>query len=33
MITEVDLDGKTVDAVVDEWMKANEARWQQWIAM
>ena len=33
MITKVDLDGQTVDAVVDEWMKANEARWQQWIAM
>ena len=33
MITKVDLDGQTVDDVVDEWMKANEARWQQWIAM
>ncbi len=33
MITEVDLDGKTVDDVVAEWMKANEARWKQWIAM
>ncbi len=33
MITKVDLDGQSVDAVVDEWMKANEARWQQWIAM
>jgi glycine betaine/proline transport system substrate-binding protein len=33
MITAVDLDGKTVDDVVAEWMAANEARWQQWIAM
>ncbi|MEZ5794581.1 ABC transporter substrate-binding protein [Albidovulum sp.] len=31
MITEVDLDGKTVDAVVAEWMGANEARWKPWI--
>ena len=33
MITKVDLDGQTVDAVVAEWMKDNEARWKQWIAM
>ncbi len=33
MITKVDLEGKTVDDVVAEWMKANEARWKQWIAM
>ncbi|QYK39843.1 MAG: ABC transporter substrate-binding protein [Paracoccaceae bacterium] len=32
MITEVDLNGKTVDAVVADWMAANEARWQGWIA-
>ena len=31
MITKVDLDGKTVEAVVADWMAANEARWQQWI--
>jgi glycine betaine/proline transport system substrate-binding protein len=31
MITEVDLDGKTVSAVVGEWMTANEARWSEWI--
>jgi glycine betaine/proline transport system substrate-binding protein len=33
MITKVDLDGQSVDDVVAEWMAANEARWQQWIAM
>jgi glycine betaine/proline transport system substrate-binding protein len=32
MITKVDLDGQSVDDVVAEWMAANEARWQQWIA-
>jgi len=32
MITEVDLNGKTVDAVVADWMAANEARWSGWIA-
>lgn len=32
MITEVDLDGKTIDAVVADWMAANEARWSGWIA-
>jgi glycine betaine/proline transport system substrate-binding protein len=31
MITKVDLDGQTVDAVVAEWMTANEARWKEWI--
>jgi len=31
MITEVDLDGKTVSDVVGEWMGANEARWSGWI--
>jgi glycine betaine/proline transport system substrate-binding protein len=31
MITEVDLNGKTVSAVVGEWMTANEARWSEWI--
>ncbi len=33
MVAKVDLDGQTVDAVVDEWMGANEDRWQKWIAM
>ena len=32
MITEVDLDGKTVEDVVAEWMGKNELRWQAWIA-
>ena len=32
MITEVDLNGKSVEAVVADWMAANEARWQAWIA-
>lgn len=32
MITEVDLNGRTVEAVVADWMAANEARWQGWIA-
>ena len=31
MITKVDLEGQTVDAVVAEWMQANEARWKEWI--
>ena len=32
MITEVDLNGKTVEAVTADWMAANESRWQGWIA-
>ena len=32
MVTKVDLEGQTVEAVVAEWMAANEARWQPWIA-
>lgn len=32
MITKVDLDGQTVEAVVAEWMAANADRWQSWIA-
>jgi len=32
MITAVDLEGKSVSAVVGEWMTANEARWSVWIA-
>ncbi len=31
MITEVDLNGKTVDQVVADWMAANEATWKAWI--
>jgi len=31
MVGEVDLDGKPVDDVVNEWMDANEARWKGWI--
>ncbi len=32
MVGEVDLDGKSIDDVVDAWMNTNEARWQGWIA-
>ena len=32
MISEVDLEGQTIDAVVADWIAANEARWQPWIA-
>ncbi len=31
MVGEVDLDGKSVEEVVDEWMNANESRWKAWI--
>ena len=31
MITEVDLNGATIDAVVADWMSKNEARWSGWI--
>jgi glycine betaine/proline transport system substrate-binding protein len=31
MITGVDLDGKSIDAVVAEWMTANESLWSEWI--
>jgi len=31
MITDVDLNGKTVEAVVADWMGKNEARWSEWI--
>lgn len=31
MITEVDLNGKTVDQVVADWMAANEDTWKAWI--
>jgi len=32
MVAKVDLEGQSVEAVVAEWMAANEARWQEWIA-
>ncbi len=32
MITAVDLDGATVDAVVADWMANNEDRWRAWIS-
>lgn len=32
MITEVDLNGKAIEAVVADWMAANEATWSAWIA-
>jgi len=31
MVGQVDLEGKTIDAVVGEWMSANEATWSAWI--
>jgi len=31
MIAAVDLEGKTVDAVVADWMAVNQGRWQGWI--
>ncbi|MEL6962173.1 MAG: ABC transporter substrate-binding protein [Pseudomonadota bacterium] len=31
MVSAVDLDGKTVEAVVADWMAANEAKWSAWI--
>lgn len=31
MIAKVDLEGQSVEAVVTEWMDANEARWSAWI--
>jgi glycine betaine/proline transport system substrate-binding protein len=31
MITEVDLNGKTVEQVIADWMAANEATWKGWI--
>ncbi len=32
MVGDVDLDGKSVEDVVDAWMDANETRWKGWIA-
>ena len=31
LIVEVDLNGRSVDDVVAEWMKNNESTWKQWI--
>ncbi|HWL72084.1 MAG TPA: ABC transporter substrate-binding protein [Geminicoccus sp.] len=31
MIAAVDLDGRPVEAVVEEWVSANESRWKPWI--
>lgn len=31
MVGKVDLDGQSIDAVVGEWMSANEATWSAWI--
>ncbi len=31
MVSAVDLDGKTVEAVVADWMAVNEAKWSAWI--
>ncbi|MGL4309070.1 MAG: ABC transporter substrate-binding protein [Paracoccaceae bacterium] len=31
LITEVDLNGKTVEGVAAEWMAANEATWKAWL--
>ncbi len=31
MITEVDLEGKTVEAAVADWMAANETTWRAWV--
>jgi glycine betaine/proline transport system substrate-binding protein len=32
LVAKVDLDGMAVQAVADEWIAANEARWSEWIA-
>jgi glycine betaine/proline transport system substrate-binding protein len=31
MISKIDLDGAKLEDVVDEWLKANEAHWSEWI--
>lgn len=31
LVGKVDLEGQPIDAVVAEWMAANEATWSQWI--
>lgn len=32
MVADVDLDGQSIEDVVNTWMDANEARWGSWIA-
>jgi glycine betaine/proline transport system substrate-binding protein len=32
MVGEVDVDGKTIDAVADEWLAQHKDRWSPWIA-
>ena len=32
LIIEVDLEGKSVDEVVENWIKSNESTWRQWGA-
>jgi len=32
LVSKVDLEGQTAEAVAVEWIGANEARWQEWIA-
>ncbi len=31
MVANVDLNGRTVEEVVAEWMETNEPRWSGWI--
>ncbi|MFT5505461.1 MAG: glycine betaine/proline transport system substrate-binding protein, partial [Gammaproteobacteria bacterium] len=31
MVAAVDLEGRSVDDVVGEWMKTNKSRWSAWI--
>jgi glycine betaine/proline transport system substrate-binding protein len=31
MITDVDINGKSVSETVQAWMAANEPRWSEWI--
>jgi glycine betaine/proline transport system substrate-binding protein len=31
MVGKVDVEGMSIDEVVDEWMTANEAVWTKWI--
>ncbi len=32
MTAEIDDNGRSVEDVVDEWMRANPAKWKRWIA-
>ena len=31
MILEIDVDGRDLDEVVQEWVDANEATWRKWL--